>query len=70
MSFYFSDAAAVPPNELMVRLRVKDDVQSDEQSVDAAVSATSLTAQEQTDLQTLLNKLKGDGLTALGYTES
>lgn len=70
MGFYYSDAEATPPNAIHVWLKVKNDVNPDEEEADALLTATSLTAGERSTLLGLLAKLRDDGLAVLGYTET
>lgn len=73
LRFYFGDASANPPNMLRAELTVRIDGPGGvvrEQQADAAVSATSLSAGERTTLMTLLGKLRDDGLTLLGFTNT
>jgi hypothetical protein len=74
LDFYYSDAAASPPNALRVRLSVENDggvgLARDSETWDALLTASGLTAGEQTTLKNLLAKIRDTGLPALGYTES
>lgn len=75
LRFYFSDAAATPPNALMAELLVTVD-RADGSSVVYPVSAAvanipagMLSAAEKTQLMQLLAKARDAGLSALGFTQ-
>lgn len=73
MRFYYGDAAATPPNALRVALDVEVDRVggvTETRGVDVALANVgALTAQEKTDLMTLLGKLRDAGLQSLGFTQ-